>query len=116
MTSAIQLRARTVSTTNLYYIPSVKGQVLAGSSRHISGEVTVLPPGGVKSGDVNLDNTVDISDALAILGDVFQGQGAVCRGASDFNGDKSVDISDVISLLGWLFMGGTPSPADRVSC
>jgi hypothetical protein len=51
-------------------------------------------------GDVNLDGTVNISDATAIqkhLANIHTVSGKARR-AADFNGDGKVDISDATSI------------------
>jgi hypothetical protein len=66
-------------------------------------------------GDVNFDGAVDISDPVAILGYLFQGNALACRGAADFNEDGRTDMSDAIAILASLFLGGLP-PEVRVYC
>ncbi len=69
-------------------------------------------------GDANRDGSVNIADALAILGFLFGGSplDALCErpaGANvvlDVNGDGGVDISDPIRLLLYLFSDGDPPP------
>lgn len=58
-------------------------------------------------GDANGDGTTDISDAVAILGDLFLGNSKVpCQQAGDANDDGVLDISDAVYLLAFLFLGG----------
>ncbi len=72
-------------------------------------------------GDPNSSGTIDISDAIAIFGNLFLGDPATlsCRESADSNNDGAVDISDGIYLLSWLFTGGpepsAPGPAG-ISC
>ena len=73
--------------------------------------------GSIKPGDFNADSSLDISDALSLLGFLFSGteripcpdQDGLFTHASmevaDFNGDARLDISDAVSALGWLFLG-----------
>ncbi len=65
-------------------------------------------------GDTNGDSTVDISDAVALLGFLFLGGVTPpCLDAADANDDGQVDISDGIKILDYLFLGGTMSnPSD----
>ncbi len=68
-------------------------------------------------GDVNLDDALDVSDAIAILSHLYLGRTEVfCAEAADFNDDGSIDISDPISLLSYLFLGGPPGPMREVRC
>jgi hypothetical protein len=68
-------------------------------------------------GNANNDSTVDISDAVGILNDLFLGipSTAPCRDALDTNDSGAVDISDAVYLLSFLFQGGAkvkePYPA-----
>ena len=55
-------------------------------------------------GDSNDDGTVDISDAVSVLGYLFQGGNApYCADAADANDDGQVDIGDPILILRSLF-------------
>lgn len=74
-------------------------------------------------GDANADGTVDISDAVAILADLFLGVTVrpACTTALDANADGRADLSDAVFILGFLFQGGTdiaapfPAPAPCAS-
>ncbi|MBI4605987.1 MAG: hypothetical protein HY721_28820 [Planctomycetes bacterium] len=63
-------------------------------------------------GDSNGDGTVDISDAVAVLGDLFLGVLArpACAEALDANADGRVDLSDAVFVLSFLFQGGADIP------
>jgi hypothetical protein len=62
-------------------------------------------------GDVNWDESLDLSDAVATLCDVFLSDGAVdCSDAADFNDDGLVDISDPIGVLAALFIDASQMP------
>ena len=65
-----------------------------------------------RRGEVNEDERVDLSDAIAILGWLFLG-GRVprCEDAADTNDSGRVDLSDGVYLLGHLFLGGPEPPA-----
>ena len=80
-------------------------------------------PGGLQfPGDGNQDGTVDLSDAIWLLGYLFlgsqpelpcEGGTAMNPGAGNFvlvdvNGDGTIDLSDGVSLLGFLFLGEKP--------
>jgi hypothetical protein len=68
-------------------------------------------------GDTNSDGIVDISDAVATLGFLFQGSGGVlCLAAADINDDGAVDVSDPIVLLDYLFRGGNVIPPPYPAC
>ncbi len=70
--------------------------------------------------DTNLDGKVGISDAIALLSDLFgygdiseiqDRVGAPCNDALDANDDGKVTLTDPIYILNYLYMGGTPPPA-----
>jgi hypothetical protein len=73
----------------------------------------LIRPAATVRGDVNLDAALDLSDAVALLGHLFQGTGDVaCPGAADFNADGGVNVSDPIAILNHLFRGfGLPAGA-----
>ena len=60
-------------------------------------------------GDSNEDGTVDIADAIEILGALFDPEGDFsCRDMADINDSGGVDIADPIWLLAYLFSNGPP--------
>ncbi|HVR76511.1 MAG TPA: hypothetical protein VMT52_19435 [Planctomycetota bacterium] len=69
-------------------------------------------------GDANLDQKLDISDALSILAILFGGQGKFhdCWNAVDTDNSGKADISDAIFLLDHLFRGGQELPAPGGVC
>jgi hypothetical protein len=68
-------------------------------------------------GDCNEDGTVDISDAVCILGWLFLGGSTPgCLAAANANGDDAVNISDPLWILQHLFSGGPPPPAPFPRC
>jgi hypothetical protein len=63
-------------------------------------------------GRVNRDDTVDISDALALLQHLFQGGAPPSPlEAGNTNNDASLDIADAVYLLQFLFQSGRPIPS-----
>jgi len=61
-------------------------------------------------GDANNDGTVNIADAVLIIGYVFRGGSApLPMAAGDSNGDTSVNVADAIYLVNYVFRGG-PAP------
>ncbi len=72
------------------------------------------PPATFLRGDADENGTLNITDALVILGFLFGGSAApTCHDAADVDDDGAVTISDAISLLSFLFQdeGGVRSPA-----
>jgi hypothetical protein len=80
-------------------------------------------PGGLQlPGDASQDGTLDLSDAIWLLGHLFLGtQGALpCDGGNsanpgagallllDSSGDGLLDLSDAVRVLGFLFLGSDP--------
>ncbi len=63
-------------------------------------------------GDSNTDGTVDISDAVAVLGYLFLGGSPLrCLEAANANDDTYIDLSDGIYILNFLFTGGPVPPS-----
>jgi len=67
-------------------------------------------------GDTNIDESVDIGDAIAILTYLFGGSEMSCLEAGDVNNDASLDISDAVGLLGFLFLGTLAPPPPFEEC
>lgn len=67
-------------------------------------------------GDVNHDRSIDISDPVQLLGDLFLGDTMVCPNAAEVNSDGQVNLADAIYLLNYLFQGGAAAPAEPVVC
>lgn len=70
-------------------------------------------------GDVNGDGAVDVSDAIALLADLFiPGSPRLsCDDAIDANDDGQKDVSDAVFLLAALFVpGSAPIPAPAPDC
>ena len=67
-------------------------------------------------GDCNLDDQINIADAVLSLSILFSGAGpALCPDACDVNDDGNTDISDPVSLLSVLFSNAGPPPPP-ISC
>ena len=68
-------------------------------------------------GDTNLDNSIDLSDSITLLGWLFMGADfGTCPIAGDVNDDSSLNISDVIYALNALFGIGSPPSAPWPDC
>jgi hypothetical protein len=72
-------------------------------------------PGAVeprlRRGDADLDGTVGLTDAVAVLESLFRGGGALrCPDAADADDDGSLNVTDAVRTLAYLFQGG-PAPA-----
>ena len=75
--------------------------------------IAELLAGTFVRGDPNADRSIDISDALAILLDLFAGvpARASCRAALDVDDSGILDTTDAVRLLDFLFRGGSAPPA-----
>jgi hypothetical protein len=68
-------------------------------------------------GDANADGSIDIADAIALLGFLFGGAGPLaCDDAGDTNDDETLNIADTIRLLGFLFGSDPPPPPPFGQC
>jgi hypothetical protein len=88
----------------------------AGALLLALGRSAELPADTFIRGDSNLDRTIDITDAVSLLGCLYLGQAcASCEDASDANDDGSLDLSDAVYTLAFAFLGGAaprpPHPA-----
>ncbi len=80
------------------------GVAVAGGSPGVSGRE-------FRRGDVNGDDTINLTDAIVILEYLFLGVNApACLDSADVDDDGAVSISDPIALLGHLFLGDAPPP------
>lgn len=64
--------------------------------------------GSFVRGDVSMNGSLDISDAVIALLHLFGGMEIPCLESADFDDSDSVDLSDPILLLGFLFTSGNP--------
>jgi hypothetical protein len=129
--SAAQVRELNVTLEPLRFIPPVRNWVnVLGSVAGVDAATQVEPlvvlpaqflirPATASRGDVNADRALDLSDAVAILGRLFQGQAEhACPEAADFNADGGVNISDPIAILNHLFLSSEDpaGPSEDVHC
>src|SRR5262245_17800814 len=70
---------------------------------------TALSAAEFVRGDGNGDGTLDLTDAVAVLGYLFLGDASLrCPDAADFNDSDRLDLADAIQALEFLFRGGPP--------
>lgn len=70
-----------------------------------------------KRGDSNVDDAVDLTDAIFTLQHLFLGTADLsCQDAADANDDSQVDISDPLSTLAYLFTGDVVLPPPALVC
>jgi hypothetical protein len=68
-------------------------------------------------GDTDADGSLDISDAIHLLGHLFLGEEAPsCVDAADANDDAVLDLGDAVHLLQFLFLGGPPPGQPFPAC
>lgn len=80
-----------------------------GSPGRVEG--VTPPPSRYHRGDANADGVTNLTDALTILGYLFQGAGEYpCLEAGDINASGSTNLADVLFLLLHLYQGGEPIP------
>ena len=89
-----------------------RSRELGGSPGKIEG---ISPDRPVfRRGDPNVDGAVNLTDAISILGHLFQGAGELpCMASADVDGNKELQLADPILLLRYLFQGADqaiPSP------
>ncbi len=83
----------------------------------VVGFASASPAMPFRRADANADGTVDIADAVKVLGVLFRGDAAVpCRDALDSNDDGKVDIADPIATLGFLFASAKAPPPPFATC
>ncbi|MEM7263068.1 MAG: dockerin type I repeat-containing protein [Planctomycetota bacterium] len=79
--------------------------------------VTLVPcPDDFVRGDPNLDGSLNIADAIAVLAHLFDGAPLTCDDAIDVNDDGSKDVSDAITILTHLFSSGAAPSAPHPDC
>ncbi len=85
---------------------------LLGRGAGLENKLIPDSPKVFKRGDSNMDQTVNISDAVYTLNSIFrEGQPLQCLDSADANDDGAVDISDAVKTLLHLFAGqGLPYP------
>lgn len=70
-----------------------------------------------RRGDADANGSMELTDAVRILGFLFRGEGSLpCGDAADGNDDGRLNITDPVFLLSFLFRGSTPPPEPRGVC
>ncbi|MGE3965702.1 MAG: dockerin type I repeat-containing protein, partial [Planctomycetota bacterium] len=80
----------------------------------IHGLVSIVDLPLFRRGDCNLDTSINLADAVFLLGYLFPGPTAAapgCQRACDANDDGALDIADAIAVLDSLFGQAGPLPA-----
>ena len=110
-----QNRTRAEGETKIGVLASVGGRASEGLTRDMVSQVVNFALGDAEDffvrGDADGNETVNISDAIAILQHLFQNRPpARLPDAMDANDDGRIDISDPARLLIFLFRGGERPP------
>lgn len=91
---------------NVFVIPGQAPLPVLKSSTVTVLDVEGRPQGLFKRGDIDGSLSVNLTDAIALLGYLFLGEAAPnCPDAADLDDSSKVDIADPISLLSFLFLG-----------
>ncbi|MGE4619330.1 MAG: M12 family metallo-peptidase [Planctomycetota bacterium] len=61
-------------------------------------------------GDGNIDQDINVADAVFCLNFLFNGVTAQCLDAIDTNDDGATNIADAVAILAFLFSNGPPPP------
>ena len=67
-------------------------------------------------GNINADDSLDLSDAISLLGFIFFGEPIPCLAAADINDDEVIDLTDPILLLDYLYTNGEAPYAPFPGC
>jgi hypothetical protein len=86
--------------------------LVCGKTQNALFQVLIFPSGpSFSRGDVDRNNAVNLSDAVACAKYLFQsGPAPTCQDAADINDDGILDVSDPVYLLFHLFLQGPPPP------
>jgi len=80
-----------------------------------NGTITISapPPTEVfRRGDSDGTGSMDLTDAVRILGFLFLGQGTLdCLEAADSDDNGAIELTDAVRILNYLFQGAAPPPA-----
>ena len=122
-TSGLQSRVEFSAVAGESYMIRVAGYSGATGSVVLNWNVVepddpVVGPVRFLRADANQDGQADLSDAVAILGDLFLGDVQVgnCRDSMDVDGNGFVEITDGIYLLSFLFSGGNAPASPFAAC
>ena len=74
-------------------------------------------PKSFRRGDTDADGSLDMSDAIRLLGHLFLGgEAPSCVDAADANDDAVLDLADAVHVLQFLFLGGPPPALPFPAC
>jgi hypothetical protein len=76
----------------------------------LEGGLITVSDSSFLRGDGNLDQDINVADAVFCLNYLFNNGNADCLDAIDVNDDGANNIADAVALLDFLFSGGSPPP------
>lgn len=96
----------------------VRGRIDAGRSSRVASSCEIVWPAEAvfRRGDFDASESIDITDAIGLLGFLFLGTSMPsCMDAADADDSGVVDITDAIRILSFLFLGkeAPPDPGPR---
>ena len=116
LSAALVVRGASPAKPDVLVPPRGGGPVKVPPIELRAPEDVTLPARFVRA-DADGSGTVDLSDALAMLSDLFLGSSDLaCLDAADANDDGAVTVSDPIQTLGFLFLGGSELPLPYPEC
>jgi hypothetical protein len=86
--------------------------VLADRSGVLLVATPAAPVGATfRRGDANASGTLELTDAIVVLGYLFLGsERPACADAADANDNGTLELTDAIFILNYLFLGSRPPP------
>jgi len=70
-----------------------------------------------RRGDFDANGTLQISDAIALVGYLYgDGSPSPCMKAADANDNGALTVTDAVTVLRFLFMPGEPHPGSLARC
>ena len=88
------------------------GNDLADCDDPVCADLPSCQQAGLRRGDADDNGQVQLTDAVNILGFLFQGSAApTCMDAADADNNDEVQLTDAVRILGFLFQGSEP-PVD----
>jgi hypothetical protein len=102
----------TNGTQYCYKVQATRGPVKSTDSNQSCATPKVGTGPTFKRGDVDLNGSVEITDAVNLLGYLFQGADKPgCLEAADIeDSGEEPDITDAVNILGYLFLGASAPP------
>ena len=90
-----------------------QGQTVAFTTQAGAITIQTAPVGKLfRRGDSDASGTLDLTDAIRILGFLFLGSGELgCLESADADDNGKIELTDAVRVLNYLFQGGTAPPS-----